>query len=91
MPLTDVGKPAKPLLRRDAAQRTFTVVLGEAAGGAAKVGVAVQPDETSGSKATITLTPANGQAKAQDKADVEQRVRKAMAAYATAYTIEWTS
>jgi fatty-acyl-CoA synthase len=87
MPLTDVGKPAKPLLRRDAAQRAFAAVLGEAAGKEARVGVAVEPDEAAGSKAVITLTAADTTAKAA----VEQRVRKAMSAYPTAYAIEWTS
>ncbi len=87
MPLTDVGKPAKPLLRRDAAQRAFMAVLGEAAGREAQVGVAVEPDGAAGTKAMITLTAADAAA----KADVEQRIRKVMAAFATAYAIEWTS
>jgi fatty-acyl-CoA synthase len=87
MPLTDVGKPAKPQLRRDAAQRAFSDVLGEAAGDTARVSVTVEPDGASGTKAIITLTAANDSA----KSDVEQRIRKVMSAYPTAYAIAWTS
>jgi fatty-acyl-CoA synthase len=85
MPLTDVGKPAKPRLRHDAAQRAFTATLTEAAGNAAKVTVEVGPDEAAGTKATITLS-----ADVSAQADVERRVRAAMAAYPTAYAIRWT-
>jgi len=87
MPLTDVGKPAKPQLRRDAAQRAFAAVLGEAAGDQASVSIAVEPDGTSGNKAVITLTASDSKA----KADVEQRIRKVMSAYPIAYEIAWTS
>jgi fatty-acyl-CoA synthase len=87
MPLTDVGKPAKPQLRRDAAQRTFTAALGEAANGHAQVSVAVEPDGATGTKAVITLTAADK----KSKDDVEQRIRKVMSAYPTAYAIEWAS
>lgn len=87
MPLTDVGKPAKPQLRRDAAQRTFTAVLGEAAGAAAQVGVTMQPDGSAGTKAVISLSAADAGA----KADLEQRIRNVMSSYSTAYAIEWTS
>jgi len=87
MPLTDVGKPAKPQLRRDAAQRAFAAVLGEAAGDQASVSIAVEPDGTSCNKAVITLTASDSKA----KADVEQRIRKVMSAYPIAYAIAWTS
>jgi fatty-acyl-CoA synthase len=87
MPLTDVGKPAKPQLRRDAAQRAFSDVLGEAAGDKARVSVAVEPDGASRTKAIITLTAANDSA----KSEVEQSIRKVMSPYPTAYAIAWTS
>jgi fatty-acyl-CoA synthase len=87
MPLTDVGKPAKPQLRRDAAQRAFASALADAVDGAAKVNVTVQPDETAGTKAVITLTGCDNDA----KAEAEQRIRNVMSAYPTAYAIEWTS
>jgi fatty-acyl-CoA synthase len=87
MPLTDVGKPAKPQLRRDAAERAFTAVLGEAAGGEARVAVAMQPDGAAGSKAVVTLTAADPSA----KTEVEERIRKAMSAFPIAYAIAWTS
>jgi fatty-acyl-CoA synthase len=85
MPLTDVGKPAKPQLRRDAAQRAFGAVLGEAAGEEARVVVAVEPDATAGARALITLSAADGNVRHK----VERRIRQVMSAYATAYAIEW--
>jgi fatty-acyl-CoA synthase len=87
MPLTDVGKPAKPQLRRDTAQRAFAAALADAVDGAAKVNVTVQPDATAGTKAVITLTGCDNDA----KAEAEQRIRNVMSAYPTAYAIEWTS
>jgi fatty-acyl-CoA synthase len=81
MPLTDVGKAAKPLLRRDAAQRAFAAVLTAAVGDAVRVEVVA--DETVGSKAVIVLTASAARSD-------EQRVRAVMSNYAMAYTIEWT-
>jgi fatty-acyl-CoA synthase len=87
MPLTDVGKPAKPQLRRDAAQRAFAAVLVEAAGAAASVAVEVVPDEASGTSVVIALSaPASA-----SRADVEDRIRTAMAPYPTAYAVRWTA
>src|SRR5262249_59353589 len=77
MPLTDVGKPAKPQLRRDAAQRTLRSVLTDAIG--AGVEVDVIADEAAGTRAVLTLH-------ARASADMEQRIRALMAAYPLAYT-----
>ena len=81
MPLTDVGKPAKPQLRCDAARRTLRVVLTDAVG--AGIDVDVVPDEAAGTRALLTV-------KEPESADLEQRIRALMAPYPLAYTIEWS-
>jgi fatty-acyl-CoA synthase len=83
MPLTEVGKPAKPLLRRDAARRAFRTALMEAIDGGA-VEVDVIADDTSGTKAIITVAAAAGA-----RADIERCIAAVMSSYATAYAIEW--
>src|SRR5262245_13411734 len=80
MPLTDVGKPAKPQLRRDAARRALRVVLTDAVGAAVEVDVIA--DDATGTRAVLTL-------KESECADLEQRIRALMAPYSLAYTIEW--
>src|SRR5262249_7010507 len=90
MPLTDVGKPAKPLLRRDAAQRAFQSALAEAVGGAAGITVEVVPDAATGTSAVITMSKrARPAMPATARMDVEQRVRALMSRYAVAHRIEW--
>jgi fatty-acyl-CoA synthase len=84
MPLTDVGKPAKPQLRRDAAERAYKAVVSDAADDATTVAVEVVADEAAGSKAVITLSGGG-----ERRAEVEQRIRTAMAAYPTACAIRW--
>src|SRR5262245_53786993 len=81
MPLTDVGKPAKPQLRRDAARRTLHAVLADAVGAA--IDVDVVPDEAAGTRAVLTL-------RETENTDVEQRIRALMSAYPMAYTIQWS-
>lgn len=85
MPLTDVGKPAKVQLRRDAAQRAFTAVLADAVGADARVAVEIVSDAEAGSKAVVTVTMAPGRA----KAEIERRIVEAMKPYAMAYAIAW--
>ncbi len=84
LPLTDIGKPAKPQLRHDAASRTFRSVLGAALGGNVEIGVSVQPDKTHGNLAMIRIT---------GKADpaVEAKIRDVMKAYTMQYRIEWSA
>jgi fatty-acyl-CoA synthase len=85
MPLTDVGKPAKPALRRDAAQRAFDTILSEALGSDAGARVEVVPDAAAGTRAVISLRAAGAGA----RSETERRVRALMSAYAVAHTIEW--
>jgi len=81
MPLTNIGKPAKPHLRRDAARRTLRTVLTAAVG--AGIEVDVIPDEAAGTRAVLMLEK-------RASIDVERRIRAVMAAYPLAYTIEWS-
>ena len=81
MPLTDVGKPAKVELRRDAARRAFRDALTAAVG--PRVAVDVIADATAGTRAVITLA-----GPPRDRADVAARIRSLMSSYAMAYTIE---
>jgi fatty-acyl-CoA synthase len=55
LPLTDIGKPNKALLRHDAAMRTFTTVLDKLVGSAAGIGVEVRQDPTYGTLAIINV------------------------------------
>jgi fatty-acyl-CoA synthase len=84
LPLTDIGKPAKPQLRHDAAARTFRTVLGAALGAATDIAVTVNPDRTHGNLAAIRVA---------GKADpaVEAKIRDVMKAYTMQYKIEWSA
>jgi fatty-acyl-CoA synthase len=84
LPLTDIGKPDKALLRRDAAARTFSVLLDRAVGTAAGIGVEVRPDSTHGTLAMIQV-----ESKPADRAAIETKIREAMLAYTMAYRIDW--
>jgi hypothetical protein len=87
MPLTDVGKPAKVQLRRDAARRAFTARMAQILGHDARVSVDIVADDAAGTKAIITVAPAAGRL----AAEIEGRIRDEMKAYPTAYAIEWTA
>jgi fatty-acyl-CoA synthase len=82
MPLTDVQKPAKVELRRDAARRAFTEVL---AGVADALMVEMVADPVKGSVAVISVTAAGGARRA-----VEDAIHERMKAFAVAYTVRWT-
>jgi fatty-acyl-CoA synthase len=82
MPLTDVQKPAKVELRRDAARRAFREVLAGIADG----GLAVEmvPDPVKGNTAVISVAGAGA------RSDVEAKINERMKAFATPYTVRWT-
>jgi fatty-acyl-CoA synthase len=83
MPLTDIQKPAKVELRRDAARRAFGAVLADVADGGARVEVAADP--LKGNVAVIRLA-----ARATDsRRDIEEQIRDRMQAFSTGYRIEW--
>jgi fatty-acyl-CoA synthase len=87
MPLTDVQKPAKVELRRDAARRAFRELLadlGEADSG--EVTVDVVPDPVKGSVALIRVAGAAPGA----QRDLEAKIHERMKAFAFAYAVQWT-
>ncbi|MEA2949609.1 MAG: fatty-acyl-CoA synthase [Alphaproteobacteria bacterium] len=83
MPLTDVQKPAKVELRRDAARRAFREVLADVADG--KLSVDMVSDPVKGNMAVIGVADAAGA-----RSEVEAKINERMKAFATAYTIRWT-
>lgn len=72
LPLTGVGKVFKPALRRDAAQRAFTRVLADLAGGSLRV--EVLSHETHGSVACVKIEMPPGEARAALEAKVHERL-----------------
>jgi fatty-acyl-CoA synthase len=84
IPLTDVGKPVKAALRREAALRTFQTVLSAAVG--EPLAVQVRPDATQGILVIIRLTDRY----ATERDTLSQRIQEVMDQYAFAYAIEWS-
>jgi fatty-acyl-CoA synthase len=83
IPLTDVGKPIKTVLRRDAAERTFRAVLSEAIG--RQLEVVVEPHVTQGTLVTIRVPDSEP----TERAILAARLEEVMGRYAFAYVIEW--
>jgi len=82
MPLTDVQKPAKVELRRDAARRAFREVLAGVADGRLMVDVVADP--VKGNVTVISVTAA-----ADARGAVEEKINERMKAFAGAYTVRW--
>jgi fatty-acyl-CoA synthase len=82
MPLTDVQKPAKIELRRDAARRAFREVLAGVADG--RITVDIEADPVRGTVAVIGVAGAAGA-----RRDVEQEIHQRMKAFAIAYNVQW--
>jgi fatty-acyl-CoA synthase len=88
IPLTDVGKPIKAALRRDAAERTFRTVLSEAIGpscGSGQFEVAVEPHATHGTLVTIRVMDSHP----TERDILAERIEDVMGRYSFAYTVEW--
>jgi fatty-acyl-CoA synthase len=84
LPLTDIGKPNKAALRRDAAARTFTAALDRLVGSAAGIGVEVRQDPTHGTLAII-----NVESKPAEREAIEAKIGDAMKAYTMRHRIDW--
>ncbi len=82
MPLTDVQKPAKVELRRDAARRAFREVLAGVADG--KLTVDMVADPVKGNVAVIEVAGAAG-----GRRHVEDVIHERMKAFAVAYNVQW--
>jgi fatty-acyl-CoA synthase len=88
LPLTDVGKPIKSALRKDAAERAFAMAVSEATGlssTAGELAVAVRPDPVHGQVVAIAVC---GVA-AAEQAAMGARISDVMSGYAFAYEVEW--
>lgn len=85
LPLTDVGKPAKAVLRHDAAARVFRTVLGNALGAAADLDVEVRQDAIHGTLAVVNVASAP-----DARAAIEDKIRATMKAYTMAHRIDWS-
>jgi fatty-acyl-CoA synthase len=83
MPLTDVQKPAKMELRRDAARRAFREVLADVADG--KLTVDMVADPVKGNVAVIAVAGAAG-----GRRQVEDMIHDRMKAFPIAYSVQWT-
>ncbi len=84
LPLTDVGKPAKMLLRQDAAARVFRTVLSKALGRDSGFVVTVAPDPSQGTVATIRVD-----AQASKRREIEAAIHTVMKEYTMPYCVEW--
>jgi fatty-acyl-CoA synthase len=82
MPLTDVQKPAKVELRRDAARRAFREVLADVADG--KLSVDVVPDPVKGNLTVISVAAAG-----DARSAVEEKINERMKVFPSAYAIRW--
>jgi fatty-acyl-CoA synthase len=83
MPLTDVQKPAKVELRRDAARRAFREVLADVADG--KITVDMVADPVKGNVAVISVADAAGA-----RSEVEAKINERMKAFTIPYAVRWT-
>jgi fatty-acyl-CoA synthase len=87
LPLTNIGKPLKAVLRRDIAERTFRAILAETTGLSCENGqlsIMVKPHTTRGVVVAIAL---KGDASAQP--EQAARISEIMDRYSFAYTLEW--
>jgi fatty-acyl-CoA synthase len=88
LPLSDVGKPIKMALRRDAAERTFRSVLADAistSGGGAQLRIVVRPHATKGTEVAIRVMGAP----LEERDRLATRIAEVMGLYAIAHVIEW--
>ncbi|MFM9968754.1 MAG: acyl-CoA synthetase, partial [Burkholderiales bacterium] len=84
MPLTDVGKPSKVLLRYDAARRAFTAALSDLAGPACQIDVSVGADATHGTSASVRV-----KAPTEQRAALEAKIHDIMKAYTMHHAVKW--
>jgi fatty-acyl-CoA synthase len=88
LPLTNVGKPLKSMLRQDIAERTFRSVLAETTGFSCEDGqlsIAVEPHSTRGVILVIAVKGVDASAQPEQAA----RISGIMDRYSFAYSLEW--
>lgn len=92
LPLTDIGKPMKAVLRRDAAEREFRILLSRATGLSSqdqnrRLKVSVRPHPIYGTLVDIMVV-----CSAEDeRAVLAARIEQVMGQYSLACAIEWRS
>jgi fatty-acyl-CoA synthase len=84
-PLTDVRKPAKNVLRYDAARRTFEEVIRDLLPPQASASVTVAPDQEKGTLVTVSLSAAPAQ-----RGRLEAAVAEKLSAFSLASYIVWS-
>jgi fatty-acyl-CoA synthase len=88
LPLTNVGKPLKSVLRQDIAERTFRKILAETTGLSCENGalrVAAEPHPTRGIVVAIEIAGVDESAQPEQSA----RIAEIMDRYSLAYTLKW--
>jgi fatty-acyl-CoA synthase len=88
LPLTNIGKPLKAVLRQDIAERTFRAILAETTGLSCENGqlsIVVEPHPTRGVVVAIALKGVDASAQPEQAA----RISEIMDRYSFAYTLEW--
>ena len=92
LPLTDIGKPMKAVLRQDAAEREFRIVLSRATGLSSqdqnrRLKVSVRPHPMYGTLVDIKVVCSAE----DDRAVLADRIEQVMGQYSLAYAVEWRS
>jgi fatty-acyl-CoA synthase len=85
MPLTDVRKIAKPLLRLDCARLTFLDALRPVIPAGAELEVRVEPHRQHGTLTTVELRRVAG-----DRGSLARQITDVMQAYAFPFEISWS-
>ena len=89
LPLTDVGKPQKNMLRTDAAERAFRSIIGAALLSNildSDLSVSLEPHATLGSQARVGIA-----CPPDRRPEISQRVTAAMQPFSTPFKIDWSS
>jgi len=88
LPLTNIGKPLKAVLRQDIAERTFQTILAATTGLSCENGqlsIAVEPHPTRGVVVSVAVKGVDASA----QPELAARISETMDRYSFAYTLEW--
>ena len=94
MPLTDVGKPMKDALRKDAAEREFLLLLCNATGlSSGDIGndlsVSIRPHPIHGSMVHINLICPKDVGDRDVKSEITAQINKTMSQFSITHTVDW--
>ena len=85
MPLTDIGKPNKVVLRHEAARRVFAELLGSLAGEGLELEVEVGLHASAGSMAGVSVKSDGG----QGRTEIEAKVHDLLSKFSMAHQMVW--